>query len=65
MRYLGLLLFAVAALFSLLLSAGTPLETRNTSNGNAGVVAGVAAAAIAGVIALGGAAWFARSRWLR
>ena len=45
--------------------AGTPVEALNTSNGNAGLLAGVAAAAIAGAVALGGAAWYTRKRWPR
>jgi hypothetical protein len=39
------------------------LETPDSSGGNVGVLAGVAAAMIAGAIALGGAAWYARRRW--
>ena len=44
--------------------AGTPLETEGSSGPSAGVLAGVAAGT-AGVVGLGGAAWYARRRWLR
>lgn len=43
--------------------AGAPLKARDSSGGNAGLLAGITAAA-AGVIALGSAAWYARRRWL-
>ncbi len=42
--------------------AGLALETPDSSGGNAAVLAGVAAAATAGALALGGAAWYARRR---
>ncbi len=56
---------AVGGIAELPDAAGTPLEATGTSSDNAGVVASVAAAAIAGVVALGGAAWYTRRRWLR
>ena len=40
--------------------AGTPLDAAGSSGGNAGILAGVAVAIAAGVVALGGAAWYAR-----
>ena len=36
-----------------------------SSGGNAGLLAGMAAALVAGALALGGAAWYARRRWAR
>ena len=45
--------------------AGTPLEEPGSPGGNAGMLAGVIAAVAGGTIALGGAAWFARRRWVR
>ena len=42
--------------------AGTPLETGGSSGRSANVVAGIAVAAAAGALALGGAAWYARRR---
>lgn len=41
-----------------------PSETPASSGGNAGVVATLIAALTAGALALGGAAWYARRRWL-
>ena len=45
--------------------AGTALETGGSSDGNAGVLAGVAGAVAAGADALSGAAWWARRRWAK
>lgn len=45
--------------------AGAPLEEPRSLGGNAGVLAGIAAAATAGAVALGGAAWYARRRRVR
>ena len=42
--------------------AGAPLQATDSSGGNAGLFAGVIAAVIAGAVALGGAAWYVRSR---
>ena len=42
-----------------------PLETAGSSGSGTGVLAGMAAAATAGAIALGGAAWYARRRLTR
>ena len=44
--------------------AGLPLKAPDSSGSSAGLLAGVASAA-AGAFALGGAAWFARRRWMR
>ena len=44
---------------------GLPLETAGSSGSGTGVLAGMAAAATAGAIALGGAAWYARRRLTR
>ena len=41
---------------------GTALETPASSGRNTGVLAGVIAAGVAGAVALGGAAWYARRR---
>ena len=46
-------------------SAELPLEAPDSSGGNAGVLASVVAGVAAGAVALGGAAWYARRRWLR
>ena len=46
-------------------AAGSPLETPDASSTSAGLIAGVLAAVAAGVVALGGAAWYARKIWLR
>ena len=43
--------------------AGTPLDAPDSSGTSTPLVAGVAAAAIAGAVALGGAAWYARRRF--
>ena len=40
-----------------------PLEAAGSSGTSVGVLAGIAAAAVAGVVALGGAAWYARRQW--
>lgn len=45
--------------------ASAPLETTDSSGGSAGFLAAVAAAGAVAVIALGGAAWYARRRWLK
>ena len=45
-------------------SAGLPLEAPDSSGGSYGVLAGVFAAVTVGAVALGGAAWYARRRWL-
>lgn len=45
--------------------AGTALEEGDSSGSSAGLVGAVAAAALAGALVLGGAAWYARKRWLR
>jgi hypothetical protein len=45
--------------------AGMPLAARDPSGTNVGLLAGVAAAAAAGVVMASGAAWYARKRWLR
>ena len=42
--------------------AEAPLEMPDSSGINAGVVAGIAAAVLAGTVSLGGAAWYARRR---
>ncbi len=44
-------------------AAGAPLETDGSSGPGAGFLVGIAAATAVGVIALGGAAWYARRRW--
>ncbi len=44
--------------------AGTPLETDGSSGPSAGLLAGVVGATAIGAIALGGAAWYTRRRWL-
>ena len=44
--------------------AGAALEAVDSSGTNAGILAGVAGAVAAGVVALGGAAWYARKRRL-
>lgn len=43
-------------------AARTPLDAQGSSGSNAGLLAGVIAAATAGVIAMTGAAWYARRR---
>ena len=43
---------------------GTPLETTGSSGSSTGLLAGIVAAIAAGTVALGGAAWYARRRWL-
>lgn len=45
--------------------AALPLETVDSSGPGAGVLAGIAAGVAAGAVALSGAAWYARRRWLR
>ena len=45
--------------------AGTPLEAPDSSGLSAGLIAGVAAVAVTGAIAFGGAAWYARRRRVR
>ena len=42
-----------------------PLEAKGASGPSAGVLTAIAAAAAAGVIALGGTAWYARRQWLK
>ena len=42
--------------------AGAPLQATGSSGGNAGLIAGLIAAGVAGVVALGGAAWYVRRR---
>jgi hypothetical protein len=44
--------------------AETPLEAPGSSESNAGVLAGIVAAVAAGTVALSGAAWYGRKRWL-
>ena len=44
--------------------AGTPLDAPDSSGGNTGLLAAVIAAATAGALKIGGAAWYARKRWL-
>ena len=44
---------------------GAPLQTSGSSAPSAGVLAGMAVAFAAGTLALGGAAWYARRRWLQ
>jgi hypothetical protein len=46
-------------------AAGMPLETPGSSGPSTGVLAGIAGAVTAGAVALSGAAWYARRRWLR
>ena len=41
------------------------LATEGSTGGNVGLLAGVIAGVTAGAVALGGAAWWARRRWLR
>ena len=41
-----------------------PLEAEDSSGGNAGILAGAAAALTAAVVTLGVGAWYARRRWL-
>ncbi len=53
---------AVGGIAELPAVAGAPLESGGGSGAGAGVVAGVAAAV---VVLVGGAAWYARRRWLR
>lgn len=45
--------------------AGRPLESAGSSGTNAGMLAGVITGASAGVLVLGGAAWYGRRRWGR
>jgi hypothetical protein len=45
-------------------AAAAPLEAQDSSGGNAGILAGVAAALTAAAAALGTGAWYARRRWL-
>ena len=45
--------------------AAAPLEAPDSSGGSGGALAGLIAAVAAGVVALGGAAWYARRRLLR
>ncbi len=45
--------------------AGAPLEAAGSSGPSAGLLASVIAAMTAGGLALGGAAWYARRRWLK
>jgi len=45
--------------------ADAPLEMPDSSGPGAGVTAGIVGAVAAGAIAVGGAAWYARRRWLR
>ena len=45
--------------------AGTALETGDSSGSRAGLIGAVAAAALAGALVLGSAAWYARKRWPR
>ena len=45
--------------------AGTPLEAHESSASSTGLLASLAAAVASGTFALGGAAWYARRRWLR
>ena len=42
--------------------AGTPLDATGSSGGNAGLLAGFITAVVAGAVALGSAAWYARRR---
>ena len=42
--------------------AGTPLDATGSSDGNAGLFAGIIAAVVAGAVALGSAAWYVRRR---
>jgi hypothetical protein len=44
---------------------GLALETAGASGPGAGLIGGIIAGATAGAIALGGAGWYARRRWLR
>lgn len=44
---------------------GLPLERAQSSGGNAGLLAGIAASISAVVIAVTGAAWYARRRLIR
>jgi hypothetical protein len=44
---------------------GAPLATSGSSGPSGGVLAGTAAALVMAALALGGAAWYARRRWLR
>ena len=45
--------------------AAAPLDAPDSSGANAGFLAGMVAAASAGVLVLASAAWYARRRWLR
>jgi hypothetical protein len=45
--------------------AGAPLEAPDSSGGNGGALVGLIAGVTAGVVALGGAAWYARRRQIR
>ena len=45
--------------------AGAPLDIPGESSGNMGVLVGLAASSAAGLLALGGVAWYARRRWQR
>ncbi len=44
--------------------AGRPLETAQSSGPSTALLAGVVGAVAAGTLALTGAAWYARRRWL-
>lgn len=46
-------------------AAEAPLEAPDSSGGNAGLLAGLASAVAAGVLILGGAAWYVRRRLVR
>ena len=61
-----ILLIAVGGVAEFPDTTGAPLPATDSSSGsNGGLVAGLAIAATAGGIALGGAAWFARRRLIR
>lgn len=56
---------AVGGIAELPALAGTSLEALDSSGDNAGLVAGIVSAAVAGAITLSGAAWYVRRRSLR
>ena len=58
------LLGSVGGFATFLEVAGTPLETPDSSGSSAALLAGIAALVLAATIALGGAVWYARHRWV-
>ena len=57
--------FGVGGMAELPEVAGEALETPDSSVSNTGLLASVAGAVAAAILALGGAAWYARRRWAK